>query len=125
MQSSDYPPRERAQLSLMALPEELLVYVLMFVDDTDLQSLSKISPTLRRLCADTLLWRHFHLVRAPAQISSLLFRKTRPERPSLLERNIIRGVQQQQLSNGSYIYGDSQRRFFDTQEKMRRYPLNA
>ncbi|KAJ3306659.1 hypothetical protein HDU76_004771 [Blyttiomyces sp. JEL0837] len=77
----------------MRLSEEIWMHILMFVEDTDLQTLTKVSRLHHRLTSDTLLWRHIHHTRNASRISSRLFKTpNRPTQGDLVRFNILKGM---------------------------------
>ncbi|KAI3632486.1 hypothetical protein MIR68_009592 [Amoeboaphelidium protococcarum] len=106
-----------------ALSEELQLYILYFVDDVDFQELARVNRLLRRLSADIVLWKHFHLVKNAAILESRLFLAqdhSRPDRAELVERNILKGVKAHQISRGVYVNGHAQIQMIETQQKIDR-----
>jgi hypothetical protein len=64
-----------------------------------------------RLASDALVWRHLYLVQHANRLQKTLL--NRPNRLTLLEHNILKGIQQSQLENGTYINGPAHRHFID------------
>ncbi|KAJ3416058.1 hypothetical protein HDV05_003417 [Chytridiales sp. JEL 0842] len=98
---------------LARVPEEVWMRFLMFVEDTDLPSLSNTSRLLQRLCADHILHHHFHL-RNKYRLNSLLFQTPqRPTRLDLARSNIIPGLSmERRLTMGDYVYSELSVRAF-------------
>ncbi|KAJ8583632.1 hypothetical protein M405DRAFT_937106 [Rhizopogon salebrosus TDB-379] len=97
--------------NLLSLPQELLLYILSFLDLPDLAALSKLNAYLALLVADPVL----HLIRlrvvAPSRVDHSLFARSpqgvllRPTIMDLAHRNVIRGHNvERRLRMGFYIY---------------------
>ncbi|RKP09496.1 hypothetical protein THASP1DRAFT_28720 [Thamnocephalis sphaerospora] len=101
------------------LPEELLFCVLVRLDETDLRTMLHASRQLRRLARDTLLWRYIRRIRVPYQLAALLTRPSRPDRATLAQRNILRGLALDQgIRDGRYIGSIAQRSAYDAQQRI-------
>ncbi|KAI3659337.1 hypothetical protein MP638_003211 [Amoeboaphelidium occidentale] len=118
--SSNPEYRELQRSQFEGLPEELILYVFQFVEDTDLQSLIKVSPQMRRLASDMILWKHFRLVRNADMLTSRLFGQSRPSRLSLLDKNVLKGVHAHQVLAGTYINGPGMRSMHETQNRLQK-----
>ncbi|KAJ3102596.1 hypothetical protein HDU96_009585 [Phlyctochytrium bullatum] len=100
---------------LMArVPEELWMFMLMFLDDVDLQNLGKTCRLLQRLTRDALLWKAMN-VKNKGRLEVLLFKTPqRATREWLAQSNIMRGrCLERKLSEGQYIGGDSAVRAYE------------
>jgi hypothetical protein len=107
-------------MNLIDLSEELLLRVMQFVDDTDIQTLAKVNTLFNRLSNDVVLWRYFHLVRNSTSVNHLLSCEKRPNRTALASKNILKGVQAHQIERGHYINGPNQQQVFETQARLNR-----
>jgi hypothetical protein len=88
--------------NLFELPDEIMLNVLTFVRDYDLQALSKVSRKTLNLCKDTVLWK-INQHKSAFLMSTKLFNERRPNRSELIEHNILKGVQKHQIASGTYI----------------------
>ncbi|CAG8458783.1 9947_t:CDS:2 [Ambispora gerdemannii] len=85
------------------LPEEILVKIFEFVDDTDLLSISRTNKRFKRLSKDAILYRH-RLNQNAYRLETLLTLAQRRTREQLAIQNILRGVSLlEQLRQGRYI----------------------
>jgi len=100
-----------ASFNLLYLPQEIILYILSFLDLPDLAALAKLNSYLALLVADPVL----HLTRlrvvAPSRIDHSLFARSpqgiflRPTIFDLAHRNVIRGHNiERRLRMGLYIY---------------------
>ncbi|KAG0245110.1 hypothetical protein BGX31_007954 [Mortierella sp. GBA43] len=91
-------------MSMLTIPDEILIHLLTFVEDIDLQMLALTCKRLRSFTIDGALRRFILLKRTPARIQSSL--SYRSSRDALAKRNILRGIHiRQQIQDGEYISG--------------------
>ena len=100
------------------LPEELVLYILLHCEDTDLQSMARVSKHMRKLASDMILWKKFRLVKNSHLLTSKLFRKTRPDRTLLVQSHIMRGVNVRQIESGQYVNGPSAQLMHQNQSRV-------
>ncbi|KAL3898098.1 MAG: hypothetical protein SGCHY_002977 [Lobulomycetales sp.] len=90
---------------LDTLNKDILFSILLAADDTDLQTLSKVSPALQTASRDKHLRKRIQK-RNKAQVAHLLHQT--PQRPALRtlvsHTNLFRGVKLHQLDRGEYLY---------------------
>ncbi|KAJ3214570.1 hypothetical protein HDU67_001490 [Dinochytrium kinnereticum] len=103
------------------VPEEVWMFMLMFVDDVDLQTLSKTCRLLNRLTKDALLWRSVHL-RNKGKVHTLLFKfPQRATRERLAVMNIMRGrCLERKLSEGQYVGGAAAVRAYEAYMRIQK-----
>jgi len=116
--ASDSSHSQRSHLE--ALPDEIVLYIFEMVEDTDLQTLARVSTKCRRLSSDLILWRHFQFIRNPLLVQSRLFGRSRPGRSQLIERNILKGVSAGQIERGIYINGPNMQLQHEAQIQLNR-----
>ncbi|KAG6380916.1 hypothetical protein JVT61DRAFT_5308 [Boletus reticuloceps] len=96
---------------MLALPQEILLHILSFLDIPDLAALSHVSKQLALLTADPVLHRTRLKVVAPSRVQHSLFGRSpegillRPTIPELIHRGVMRGLQiERRLRTGDYLY---------------------
>ncbi|KAI8803089.1 hypothetical protein BJ742DRAFT_510485 [Cladochytrium replicatum] len=122
--TTEMMPKRREKLRLMDLPVEALMTICKFIEDTDLQTLSRVNRTLRTLSTDVrVLWRkHIFGRRNPSRVQHALFdNPQRPDRCNLHSLNILRGPARlaTRIREGAYINDADAKRSYDAQTKLR------
>ncbi|KAG2155538.1 hypothetical protein DEU56DRAFT_767955 [Suillus clintonianus] len=113
--------------NLLDLPQEIILYILSFLDLPDLATLSKLHGYLALLAADPVL----HLIRlrvvAPSRVGHSLFARSphgtllRPTITDLVHRHVIRGHNiERRLRMGLYIYTEHSVGQYDSGLRLQR-----
>jgi hypothetical protein len=91
-------------MHILNLPDEVLIHIFLYVEDVDVQNISRVNKQLRRIATTSWLWFLLNLenqLRVNHKLSK------RPERIALVPANILKGANHQQLTNlmagGAYI----------------------
>ncbi|CAG8464864.1 3191_t:CDS:2 [Ambispora leptoticha] len=101
-------------------PEEILIKIFEFVEDTDLPSLSRTNKKFNRLIKDAIL-QHHRLKQNTYRLESLLTLAQRRTREQLVIQNILRGVSLLgQLQQGRYINHTQLIGAYEAQSLLRR-----
>ncbi|KAJ3119982.1 hypothetical protein HK098_004984 [Nowakowskiella sp. JEL0407] len=106
------------------LPVEILSRILLFVEDVDLQTLTRVSKALRILACDIpVLWRlYIFSMRNPSRVSKSLNVPQRPQITQLASQNIIQGPTGlvRQIESGEFINWNLQTAMFEAQQVLKR-----
>ncbi|KAI8854259.1 hypothetical protein BC829DRAFT_380717 [Chytridium lagenaria] len=96
------------------IPEEVWMFMLMFVDDVDLLPLSRTCRFLNRLTKDAHLWRSIHR-RNKLNLHTLINLPQRSTREHLAAMNVMRGrCLDRKLSEGQYVGGAAAVRAYES-----------
>lgn len=87
------------------LPHELLLYLLLFVADIDLQTLRCASHLYRSLTIDKILWSKILLGRNPRLVSASFTKWNRPSRIDLIGLNILKSAASQEILTRMVLSG--------------------
>jgi len=115
---------EKQAIELGALPAEVLLHILSYLDLPELLSLSRTSWNLRPLAADPILHRNRILVVAPSRVEHSLFAQgvagpMRPTVPDLVQRNVLRGLHiERRWRMGAYLYSAQSVRQYETPVRL-------
>ncbi|KAJ3074595.1 hypothetical protein HK102_005765 [Quaeritorhiza haematococci] len=103
------------------LTDEVWLRIMEEIEDTDLQTLTRVSHFFHRLATDLIFWRkHVFMSRNLSRIEDKLFHiPQRPDREWLVARNILRGVMVRQIREGLYVNGPGIWRYYDRQVRLR------
>jgi len=112
---------------LHSLPQEVTLYILSFLDVTDLNSIAQISPLLRRLASDPVLHRTRILVVNPSRLNHLLFACSpqgiplRPTIADLSQRGVLQGAGiERRWRAGTYFNSQQMVTVYETSKRLQR-----
>lgn len=106
------------KLNINQLPEEVMMFMFLHLDDTDLQTMAKVSIKMHRLATDVILWKKFRQIKNPALLSNRLLSLNRPDRYDLVQMNVLRGVHPHQITSGQYINSPTVKTLHENQAKV-------
>ncbi|KZT08726.1 uncharacterized protein LAESUDRAFT_723642 [Laetiporus sulphureus 93-53] len=112
---------------LLAIPPEILLHILSFLDIPDLSILAQVSPELAHYVEDPVLHRlRLHVV-APSRLSHSLFGQSpsgmplRPTVADLVRRNIMRGLGiERRWRAGMYFHSQHMVSQYETSRRLQR-----
>lgn len=113
------------KLLLIDLPPELLLRLLLFVSDYDLQQLKRTCRQLFALSTDRVLWHYIWTVQNASKLSISFSKTSRPSRMNLISRNILKSTAspnnlEQQIRRGNYVNGPAAVQSFHASQAIER-----
>ncbi|PVF98186.1 hypothetical protein CPB86DRAFT_806919 [Serendipita vermifera] len=111
--------------SLLALPQEVLLYILSYLDLPDLDSLSTVNHALSRLRSDRILHRNRLRIVAPSRVEHSLFAQgchgtlLRPSVGDLVRMNVMKGLGiERRWRLGNYFYSAQSVKLYESSLRL-------